>query len=187
LIAALFILAILALSVVSRAIRADELRTLGFDFKDEQARLLWDSLRTADFPALVPHRPGRNGREVKEMQIRAEHQLDPDVDIVFLEVHTDDPSNFYQTPLVEIFREDKRLVLRLTRCVSVAHAIAAAALEMSRCSKPPALHFGWPEMNLLVSSWNYFAFGEGNIPWKVHELIKLVEPDSSRRPRVIVG
>lgn len=187
LIAALFILAILALSVVSRAVRADELRTLGFEFKDEQAKLLWDSLRLADFPALVPHRPGRNERDVKETQIRAEHQLDPEVDIVFLEVHTDDPSNFYQIPLVEIFREDKRLVLRLTRCVSIAHAIAAAALEMSRCSRPPALHFGWPEMNLLVSSWNYFAFGEGNIPWKVHELIKLVEPDRAKRPRVIVG
>ncbi len=187
LIAALFILAILALSVVSRAVRADELRTLGFDYKDEQAKLLWDSLRVADFPALVPHRPGREERDQKEKQIRAEHQLDPDVDIVFLEVHTDDPSNFYQTPLVEIFREDKRLVLRLSRCVSIAHAIAAAALEMSRCSKPPSLHFGWPEGDLLTSSWNYFAFGEGNIPWKVHELIKLAEPDPAKRPRVIVG
>lgn len=187
LIAALFILAILAMSVMSRAMRADELRTLGFEFKDDQARLLWDSLRMADFPALVPHRPGRDARAIKEAQIRAEHQLDPDVDIVFLEVHTDDPSDFYQRPLVEIVREDKRFVVRLTRCVSVAHAIAAAALEMSRVSRPPALHFGWPEMDLLTSSWSYFAFGEGNIPWKVHELIKLAEPDAAKRPRVVVG
>jgi hypothetical protein len=187
LIAGLFILAILALSVISRAVRADELRTLGFEFKDEQSKFLWDSLRLADFPALVPHRPGRNERDQKELQIRNEHQLHPDVDIVFLEVHTDDPSDFYQTPLVEVLREGKRIVLRLTRCVSVAHALAAAALEMSRSSKPPTLHFGWPELDVLTSSWNYFAFGEGNVPWKVRELIALVEPDPAKRPRVIVG
>ena len=186
-IAALFILAILTMSVVSRGLRADELRTPGFDFKDEHAKLLWDSLRMANFPALVPHRPGRYERALKEKQIRSEHQLDPDVDIVFLEVHTDDPSDFDQRPVVEILREGKQLIVRLTRCVSVAHAIAATALEMSRVSRPPALHFGWPEINLLAASWSYFAFGEGNIPWKVQELITLAEPDAAKRPRVIVG
>jgi hypothetical protein len=175
------------LSVISRALRADELRTIGFDFKDDASRFLWDSLRLADFPALVPHRPGRHEREQKEHKIRAEHQLDPDVDIVFLEVHIGDASDFFQRPLVEILREDKRLVLCLTQCASVPHAIAAVALEMSRASKPPSLHFGWPELALLTASWNYFAFGEGNIPWKVRELIKLAEDDPAKRPRVIVG
>ena len=78
-------------------------------------------------------------------------------------------------------------MVRLTRCVSVAHAVAAVALEMSRVSRPPALHFGWPEMNLLAASWSYFAFGEGNIPWKVRELIHGAEPDPAKRPRVVVG
>jgi hypothetical protein len=186
-IAALFILTILALSVISRAVRADELRTLGFDFQNDEAKFLWDSLRLADFPVLVPHRPGKHERDLKEQQIRANHQLDPEADVVFLEIHTGDPSDFFQRPVVEVLREDKRFVIRLTRCVSVAHAIAAVALEMSRSSKPPGLHFGWPEMDLLTSSWSYFAFGEGNIPWKVHELINLAEPDPAKRPRVVVG
>ena len=67
------------------------------------------------------------------------------------------------------------------------HAIAAIALEMSKESKPPGLHFGWSEMDLLAASWSYFAFGEGNIPSKVRELIHAAEPDPTRRPRVIVG
>jgi hypothetical protein len=79
------------------------------------------------------------------------------------------------------------VVIKLTRCVSVAHAIAAVALEMSKESKPPGLHFGWSEMDLLTSSWSYFAFGEGNIPWKVRELIHRAEPNVERQPRVIVG
>lgn len=187
LIAFCFILTILASSVFARAIRSDELRTLGFDFVDEKAKFLWDSLRQADFPALVPHRPGRHERVLKEQTIRQDHQLDPDVDIVFLEVEVDDPSNFYQRLLIDVFREEKRIVIKVTRCVSVAHAIAAIALEMSKESKAPGVHFGWSELELLAASWSYFAFGEGNIPWKVRELIHTAEPNPGRRPRVIIG
>ena len=116
-IAGCFIVALLATSVISRAYRADELRTVGFEFKDGQSKFLWDSLRLADFPVLVPHRPGANERPVKEEQIRRHHQLSPDADIVFLEVEMDDPSNFFQNLLVEVFREDRHVVIKLTRCV----------------------------------------------------------------------
>lgn len=186
-ISACFIIAILALSVVSRAFRADELRTIGFEFKDDNSKLLWDSLRLADFPVLVPHRPGRHERTVKEKQIRREHQLSPEVDVVVVEAEVDDPSNFFQRLLIEVVQEDKLFVIKVHNCVSVAHALAAIALEMSRYSSPPGLHFGWPELDLLSASWSYFAFGEGNIPWKVRELITRSEPDPSKRPRVIVG
>lgn len=187
LIAGGFILTILALSVFSRAFRANELRTIGFRFKDEQSRFLWDSLRLADFPVLVPHRPGRQERIDKEIQIRRDHNLAQEVDVVFLEIELEDPSDFEQNLLVEVFQEDHRFILRVERCVSVAHAIAAIALEMSRQSKPPGLHFGWSELNLLSASWGYLAFGEGNVPAKVRELIHLAEPDANKRPRVIVG
>jgi hypothetical protein len=182
-----FILTILALSVISRAMRADELRTIGFSFKDDHSKLLWDTLRLADFPVLVPHRPGRQERVVKERQIRRDHQLDPHADIVFLEIEVDDPSNFYQDLLIEVVQEDHCFAIKVGRCVSVAHAIAAIALEMSRYSKPPGLHFGWSEMNLLTSSWSYFAFGEGNVPGKVRELLLSAEPDPEKCPRVIIG
>lgn len=186
-IALCFIAAILAMSIVSRAWRADELRTVGFEFKDEQSKFLWDSLRLADFPVLVPVDPVRETRDDKEQQIRTQHQLTPEADIVFLEVCVDDPSDFYQRLEIEVMRDNNRYVIRVTNCVSLAHAIAAIALEMSRYSKPPGLHFGWPEKNMLSASWSYLAFGEGNTPWKVRELIYRAEPDPAKRPRVIVG
>jgi hypothetical protein len=182
-----FIGTILASSVVSRALRTDELRTIGFDFIDERSHFLWNSLRLADFPVLVPHRPGRHGCQEKAKAIREEHQLDPQADIVFLEVEVDDPSNFYQRLMIEIFQEENLYVIKVTNCVSIAHAIAAIALEMSRDSKPPGLHFGGSELNLLAASWSYLAFGVGNIPWKVRELIVESESDPNRRPRVVVG
>jgi hypothetical protein len=139
------------------------------------------------FPALVPHRPGLHARAEKEKSIRDDHQLDPEVAVVFLEVEVDDPSNFYQELLIEVAQENNRFVIRATRCTSVAHAIASVALEMSKYSKPPTVHFGWTEMDLLAASWSYFAFGEGNVPWKVRELIVQAESEAPRRPRVVIG
>jgi len=186
-IALAFIVAILGMSILSRALRANERRTVGFDFVDEQSKFLWDSLCLADFPVLVPHRPGRDTRAEKEQHIRTEHQLAPEADIVFLEVQVDDPSNFYQRPLIEVTREGTTVAIKARRCASVPHAVAAIALEMSRNSRPPGVHFGWPEQNILSASWSYLAFGEGNIAWKVRELIHRLEPDPAKRPRVIVG
>jgi len=187
LIAGGFIVAILALSVLSRALRANEMRTIGFDFVDDESRFLWESLVLADFPLLVPHRPGRHERDHKERSIRRDHQLAPEAEIVFLEVDVDEPSDFYQRLLIEVIREDRRFVLKVTRCSSAPHAIAAIALEMSRFSKPPGVHFGWSEVSSLAASWSYLAFGEGNVPWKVRELILAAQPDRAKQPRVIVG
>ena len=186
-IAGLFIAAIMAMSIFSRAMRVDELRTLSFKFKDESSQQFWELLKQADFPVLVPHRPGKHERDLKEAKIRKDHQLTPEADIVFLEIHIDDPSDFFQHLLIEVVREDHRYLILATGCVSEAQAIAKVALEMSRYSKPPGLHFGWTDMDLLTASWTYLAFGQGNIPWKVHELLKRAEPDAERRPRVIVG
>jgi hypothetical protein len=185
-IALLFIAAILAMSILSRAWRADERRTIGFEFKDQESEFMWNALRNADFPILVPVCPGQNLAD-KEAQIRAAHSLSPREETVFLEVCVDDPSDFFQKLLIEIVQDGARYVIRVTNCVSTAHAIAAIALEMSRYSKPPGLHFGWPEQSMLAASWSYLAFGEGNIPWKVRELIHRAERDPAKRPRVIVG
>ena len=65
-------------------------------------------------------------------------------------------------------------------------AVAAVALKMSQDSKPPGLHFGWTDMDLMTASCSYFAFGEGNVPWKVRELIVRAEPNPERRPRVVI-
>src|SRR5262249_56452688 len=58
-IACCFIAAILVSSLVSRLWRVKELRFKGFRFKDAESRVLWESLKDAEVPALVPHRPGR--------------------------------------------------------------------------------------------------------------------------------
>jgi hypothetical protein len=186
-IAGTFIVVIVGMSIVSRAVRSNELRTLSLEFVDDASRGMWDYLRRLDVPVLVPHRPGRDERLAKAASLRVDHQLSDDVDLVFIEIRVDDPSDFYQRLRMNICREDHLFVIRLTGCVSVPHAVAAVALEFSRQGRPPALHFGWSEMNLLEQAWSFLVFGQGNIPMKVHELLRREQPDPAKRPRVVVG
>lgn len=186
-IASAFIAAVIVFSVFSRMRRSMELRFTKFEFVDDASHVLWDTLRHLEFPVLVPHRPGHQTIAEKEERIRSIHRLTPDVPIVFVEAILGDTSNFHQTPLLEVLDEQGRFVLKVTRCVSIAHALAAIALELSRSGRPPELHFGWSDESTFWANLNFVLFGEGNVPWLVRELIHNAEPDPAKRPRVIIG
>lgn len=186
-IAACFIGAIIVSSFVSRILRSRELRFSGFEFPDEQSRFLWDSMKHIEFPVLVPHRPGRRPLQEKEQSVRDEHHLTSDIPIVFIEAELGDVSEFYHAPLMEVRQEEGRIALKVTRCVSIAHVIAAIGLELSRYGQPPEIHFGWSDEGPVISTTRFLLFGEGNIPWMVRDLIRRSEPDTARQPRVIVG
>lgn len=186
-IASCFIGAIVVSSFVSRVSRSTELRFHGFEFKDPESKFLWDSLKHLEFPVLVPHRPGRRELDDKESSIRERHRIPAEVPIVFIESEVGDPSDFLQVPMMEIRQEEGRFVIGITRCASIAHVIAAAALELSKVGTPPEIHFGWSDESPLAASAGFFLFGVGNVPWMVRELLCKAQPDGSRRPRVIVG
>jgi len=186
-IAGAFVASILVFSFVSRLRRSTELRFEKFDFVDETSRFLWDALRHLEFPVLVPHRPGHHTIEQKDERMRRVHRLDEEVPIVFVEAVLGDPSEFEQNPLLEVTEEEGRFIVRLRRCVSIAHAVATVALELSKSGRPPEIHFGWSDENPLSANLGFLLFGEGNVPWLVRELIIKAEPDSKMRPRVIIG
>jgi hypothetical protein len=186
-IALCFVFVLLVSSMVTRALRSTELRFEGFEFKDEHARFLWQSLMCMEFPILIPHRPGRHSLLIKEEKIRKRHRLGPEVPIVFLEVEIEDASEFYQKPLLDVLQEEGRFIVRIRRCASVAHVLAAAALELSKVGKPPEIHFGWSNETPIAANMNFLLFGQGNVPWMVRELIRKAEPDPQRRPPMVIG
>jgi hypothetical protein len=187
-IASWFVIAIVVSSFSSRIQRSTELRFRAFEFADLQSKFLWDSLKHLEFPVLVPHRPGRRGLEAKEAHIRRRHRLAAEVPIVFVEAELGDPSDFQQSPLLEVKNEGERFIISVTRCASTAHAIAVIALECSRAgSAPPEIHFGWSDDNPLAAAIGFFLFGEGNVPWRVRELLCKAEPNPSLRPDVFIG
>lgn len=186
-IAGAFIVSVLLFSMISRTRRSTELRFEKFDFVDDHSRFLWDALRHLEFPVLVPHRPGHHSIIAKDKQIRRVHRLDANVPIVFVEATVGDASEFQHNPVIEVTEEQGRFVLKLTRCASVAHAVATVALELSKTGKPPEIHFGWSGESPLAANLSFLLFGEGNVPWLVRELILKAEPDPKKQPRVIIG
>ena len=187
-IASCFIATVFVSSFFSRMMRTTELRFVSFQFVSNESRFLWDALRHLEFPVLVPHREGgTRSLAQKEEQIRDVHHLDASVPIVFVEAHLGDVSDFYQTPLIEVTDEEGRFIIRVSNCVSIAHVLAAIALELSKTGKPPELHFGWSDENPLSMNLRFVLFGEGNVPLLVRELIKKAQPDPTKQPRVIIG
>ncbi len=186
-IASWFIIAIVLASFSSRVKRSTELRFKAFEFTDLSSRFLWDSLKHLEFPVLVPHRPGRRGLDEKEASIRRRHRLSNDIPIVFIEAELGDPSEFQHSPLMEVKQENERFIISVKRCASIAHAVATIALELARVGTPPEIHFGWSDENPLGASIGFFLFGEGNVPWRVRDLIRKAEPDPKFHPKVIIG
>ncbi len=186
-IASCFILAIFIASFTSRFMRSTELRFAGFEFKDENSEFLFNSIKALEIPIIVPHRPGQRDLETKEEIIRKDHRIPSDVNILFVEVVRGDPSEFMVRPVVEVIYGSNRYVLKITRCASIANVLAALALDLANYNKPPEIHFGWSDDNSLKATLGFLLFGEGNVPWLVHELIRKAQPEIALQPRVVVG
>lgn len=186
-IAMAFVVAILLSSFVSRWIRSTELRFEGFDFADEASRLRWMELGGSGAKVLAPHRPGMVSLAEKSRAIQREFRLG-DATPIFIEVTLGDPSNFYQKPLMRIEHEEGLEVIRVSKCVSVSHVLAAICLELCRDGgDPPEIIFGWSLESPLAANMNFLFLGEGNIPWMVKELVRRAMPNSQRQPRIIIG
>jgi len=186
-IASFFICTIITTSIISRLSRSRELRFDGFELPDPQSKFLWESILSLEMPILVPHRPGRRSLISKEAAIRKDHRLPPELPILFVEVGLADASEFVQKPTLTIEQEEGRYILKISNAASIAHAIAAVALELAKHGQPPEIHCGWTDETPLAGTLGFLLFGEGNVPWMVHDLIRRAEPDPSRRPPVIIA
>ena len=187
-IAGAFIVAVLVFSIISRTRRSTELRFEKFEFRRRPFAV---PVGRAAAPGVsgagaASARASHDHREGRANSPRAPART-PKVPIVFVEATVGDPSEFHHNPMIEVTEEEGRFVLKLTRCVSVAHAIATVALELSKTGKPPEIHFGWSDESPLAANLSFLLFGEGNVPWLVRELIQKAEPDPAKRPRVIIG
>jgi hypothetical protein len=186
-IALLFVVVLLISACISRWMRSTELRYYGFAFADEESGVRWEEIRRLEFQVLVPHRPDDRTLAEKEAEIRTQHRLGADVPIIFIEAELGDPSDFQHQPLMEIAKEDGREIIRVSQCASIAHVLAAIALEFREVGRPPEIHFAWSGEPPLASNLNFLLWGHGNVPWLVHALIRSAEPDLSRQPRVVIG
>lgn len=187
-ISSFFIFAIVAVSVVSRAVRSTELRITEIDL-DESARTLLaeDEDQVIRLIARKPRMETEESLDAADRQIRYIHGLTPEERVYFFEVERGDASSFECTLKVTGQRLGKHAILR-AESPAVANAIAAVLLELEKITgNVPHAYFKWNEGNPV---WNLFRFiflGEGDTAPLVHEVLRRAISDYKRRPVVHVS
>ncbi|MEH1101168.1 amino acid transporter [Micromonospora sp. CPCC 205561] len=189
-ISALFVLGIVAVSLVSRVTRTTELRTERIEFDEPARRFIAESLAHDGRLHLIAHKRGAGAVKEYTVKERAQRGMNPvpgEGDILFLEIDVVDPSEFSQVLRVRGETVGGFRVLRASS-PAVPNAIAAILLALRDATGVrPHAHFEWSEGNPLAHLLRYLILGRGDTPPVVREIIRKSEPDPARRPGIHVG
>lgn len=187
-IASFFILAIIAVSFFSRAMRSTELRVDGVELNDT-ARDFIEQAKKGTI-RIIANRPDRGDIDeyrLKEKQERWNNHIPVDEPVLFIEVRPGDASDFSGVMKVRGIQIGGYKVLR-TKSPAIPNAIAAFLLHVrNETGQIPHVYFGWTEGNPLWYVLKFIFFGEGDTAPVAHEILRQAEPDPSRRPAVHVG
>jgi hypothetical protein len=188
-IGSIFIVAIVTVSFVSRAIRAFELRVTEVNLDDAARRFVAEAAANGSL-RLVANEPDLGDAAEyrdKERQVRQDLHI-PDGDpLLFVEVVVLDASEFESALDVAGVERHGYHVLRLTS-TSVPNAIAALLLHLRDLSgRKPHIYFEWTEGNPLLNLLRFVFVGVGEVAPVTREVLREAEPDRARRPSVHVG
>jgi hypothetical protein len=188
-IGACFIAAIVLVSLLSRLVRAFELRTTEIVYDDRAEAFLRDCARRSI--RLVANQPdARDVAEYREKirQIVDDHDLPDAGDIIFVEVTVGDYSDFESRIEVhgEVMHGQYR-VLTVTGA-SVPNTLAALVLDVrDRTGVRPHIYFEWTEGNPAVNLLRFLLFGAGEVAPVTREVLRRAEPKRKRRPHIHAG
>jgi hypothetical protein len=188
-IAACFIAAIVATSLLSRVWRSTELRAAEVVLDAPAARFVDEAAARGVVRLIANHPDDRTPREylLKEREEREASHIPPGEPVLFAEVTVRDASEF--APVLTVRGEEigGHRVLRAEGS-SVPNALAAILLCVrDRTGTQPHIYFGWTEGNPLKYLARFILFGEGDIAPVTHEILRRAEPDPTRRPAIHVG
>jgi hypothetical protein len=188
-IGACFVLAIVSVSIASRIKRVFELRATEIVFDATSQVFLRDCARRTI--RLVAHKTrDRDAEEYvdKVRQLRRDHDLPSDPDVIFVEVTVVDPSDFEGRLQVrgEVLHQRYRVMSVVAS--SVPNALAALALRIrDDTGVIPHIYFEWTEGNPLQQLLRFLLFGLGEVAPVTREVLRRAERDPTRRPHVHVG
>ena len=189
-IATLFILTIFSASLISRAMRATELRVQKIVLDDTAKGFIDDAKKNfLGQIRILAHRPGGTDYATKEKEARETHSIQsPEGNFIFLEVSLKDASDFME----DCLEVHGHIVdgFQVMRCSSPAipNAIAAILLDVRDYTNTiPHAYFGWTEGNPIGYIFKYIFFGEGETAPVTREILRELEPNAIRRPTIHVG
>jgi hypothetical protein len=187
-IASSFIVSIIIVSFISRALRSTELRVDKVELNDAARQFIEEAGK--GMIRIIANRPDRGDADeyrLKEKEERWNNHI-PAIDpVLFFEVRPGDVSDFSGVLRVRGVQIGQYRVFR-TRSPAVPNAIAAFLLHArDTTGQIPHVYFGWTEGNPIWYVLKFIFFGEGDTAPVTHEILRQAESDPSRRPAVHVG
>lgn len=187
-IASAFILALVVLSFLSRAMRSYELRIESVQFDKTALEILGGC--SSSPVHIIAHRPDNfSAADYREKRAREDwaHRIADEENVVFLEIAVLDPSKFNAEVNVHGLYVEGEKILAVSGS-SVANTIAALALEVREATgQVPHIYLDWAAGKPLKNYLAFILFGQGQVASTTHEVLRRAEPDIYKRPIVHVS
>ncbi len=185
----LFILAIIVISIISRAGRVFQLRGVGITFDDAAADYLAGAAKCGTLRIIANEPDARDGAEYRDKarEIRLANDIPKWAPLIFIEVTVTDASDF-ETRLSVIGEERFGHRILTVRSSVIANTIAEVLLAVrDRTSLVPHVYFTWTEGNPFLNLLRFLFVGAGEVAPVTREVLREAEPNPEHRPRVHVS
>lgn len=188
-IAALFIVGIIVISIVSRVQRSLQLRATSVEL-DAAARDFVTEDAARGSILIIANEPddgSANEYKKKNSDERRFSNIPQRSKIIFLEVHPADSSDFEEDLLVRGVTKHGYRVLEVDSG-NIPNTIAAVLLKIrDETGVVPMIYFQWNEGNPISNMFKFLVTGVGDVAPVTREVLRESEKDAKRRPTVHVS
>jgi hypothetical protein len=191
-IAALFIVGIIVVSIVSRVQRSFQLRATSVVLDPMAQDFVTTDADEFDSIQIISHEPDTKDDATTEYKQKAfDERRDSGIPqrspVIFLEVFPSDSSNFEEDLVVTGCTRHGYRVLQVTSG-NVPNTIATVLLAIRDLTGVvPNIYFEWTEGNPLSNMFRFLVTGSGEVAPVTREVLRRAEHDPKRRPDVHVS
>ncbi len=188
-IAALFIVGIMTLSLVSRVRRSFEIRATSVTLDDAARAFVTDDAAHGVIRIIANEPDDGSAAEYRSKNVdeRRYSHIPRNSKTIFLEVHPTDSSDFEEDLVVSGENVHGYRVLRVSSG-NVPSTLAAVLLEIrNETGVVPTIYFEWTEGNPILNMMKFLFVGKGEVAPVTREVLREAEKDLKRRPAVHVS
>ncbi|MBC7723959.1 MAG: amino acid transporter [Burkholderiaceae bacterium] len=189
-IATLFILGIIAVSIISRVQRSFQLRATSLTLDEVALEFVNSDADDYGAVCVIAHEPDDDTALEYKQKIYEERRdsgIPLRTPVIFLEVHPSDSSDFEEDLVVRGVTRHGYRVLEV-RSGNVPNTVATVLLAIrDQTGVIPGVYFEWTEGNPISNMFRYLVTGTGEVAPVTREVLRRAESDRSRRPDVHVS